>query len=157
MNFINRFIFGVNGEIRNNVYLLEDHRLVYSAGHNIVLYNTEDKSQYFFPGMFNDRFKYIQMLAMDQTEGITCINVSHSKKFLVICERAQRAVWTVYEIQHQKVRRSLLKGEQEGFAHYQAKEFVAVTFSKNEKHHLLTLTGEPDWSLILWKWDSSKV
>lgn len=28
---------------------------------------------------------------------------------------------------------------------------------KNEKHHLLTLTGEPDWSLILWKWDSSKI
>lgn len=32
------------------MYLLEDHRLIYSAGHNIVLYNTEDKSQYFFPG-----------------------------------------------------------------------------------------------------------
>jgi len=47
-----RFIFGVNGEIRNNIYLIEDHRVIYSAGHNIVLYNTEDKSQYFFPGKF---------------------------------------------------------------------------------------------------------
>ena len=45
-----RFIFGVNGEIKQNIYLLEDHRLIYSAGHNIVLYNTEDKSQYTFPG-----------------------------------------------------------------------------------------------------------
>jgi len=35
---------------------------------------------------------------------------------------------------------------------------VAVSFSsKNEKHHLLTLTGEPDWQLILWKWDASKI
>lgn len=48
-----KFIFGVNGEIKNNIYLLEDHRLVYSAGHNIVLYNTEDKSQYFFPGKYH--------------------------------------------------------------------------------------------------------
>ena len=39
-------------------------------------------------------------LAMDGTEGITCINVSASKKYLVICEKAARAVWTIYEIQH---------------------------------------------------------
>lgn len=45
-----RFIFGVNGELKNNIYLLEDHRLLYVSGHNIVLYNTEDKSQYFLPG-----------------------------------------------------------------------------------------------------------
>ncbi len=140
----------MNGEIKNNLYLLEDHRLVYSAGHNIVLYNTEDKSQYFFPG---SRFDINAFLAMEQTEGITCINVSPSKKFLVICEKATRAVWTVYEIQHQKVRRSLLKGDQEGTSFYESKEFVSVCFSKNEKHHLLTLTGEPDWALILWKWD----
>ena len=95
---------------------------------------------------------------MDQTEGITCINVSASKKFLVICEKAYRAVWTVYEIQHQKVRRSLLKGDQESTGLYQSKEFVSVCFSpKNEKHHLLTLSGEPDFALILWKWDSSKI
>jgi hypothetical protein len=95
---------------------------------------------------------------MDQTEGITCINVSLSKKFLVICERAARAVWTVYEIQHQKVRRSLLKGDQESTQLYQSKEFLAVQFSpKNEKHHLLTLTGEPDYNVILWKWDSSRI
>jgi hypothetical protein len=37
---------------------------------------------------------------MEQTEGITCINVSNNKKYLVICERAARAVWTVYEIQN---------------------------------------------------------
>jgi hypothetical protein len=95
---------------------------------------------------------------MDGTEGITCINVSPSKKFLVICEKATRAVWTIYEIQHQKVRRSLLKGDQEGTAFYQSKEFLSVSFSaKNEKHHLLTLTGEPDYQLILWKWDQSKI
>jgi len=43
-NNIYRFIFGVNGDLKNNIFLLEDHRILYSAGHNIVLYNTEDKS-----------------------------------------------------------------------------------------------------------------
>jgi hypothetical protein len=56
------------------------------------------------------------------------------------------------------VRRSLVKGDGEGTSAYQAKEFIACSFSaKNEKTHLLTLTGEPDWSVILWKWDSSKI
>ena len=45
-----RFIFGVNGGMKNNLYLLEDHRLMYTAGHNIVVYNVEDKSQYFLSG-----------------------------------------------------------------------------------------------------------
>ena len=95
---------------------------------------------------------------MENTEGISCISVSTSKKFLVICEKATKAVWTVYEIQNQKVRRSLLKGDQEASSSYQSKEFVSCSFSpKNEKHYLITLTGEPDWLLILWKWDSSKI
>jgi hypothetical protein len=56
------------------------------------------------------------------------------------------------------VRRSLLKGDQESTQFYQSKEFISVQFSpKNEKHHLLTLTGEPDYQLILWKWDSSRI
>lgn len=48
---IYRFIFGVNGELRNNLFLLEDHRLMYSAGHNIVVYNFEDKTQLFLSGI----------------------------------------------------------------------------------------------------------
>lgn len=51
-----------------------------------------------------------------------------------------------------------MKGDQESTAFYQSKEFVSVSFSpKNEKHSLLTLTGEPDYTLILWKWDASKI
>ena len=39
-----------------------------------------------------------------------------------------------------------------------AREFVSAAFSpKNEKEHLITLSGEPDWQLILWNWDKFKV
>lgn len=52
----------------------------------------------------------------------------------------------------------MLKGDQESQSSYLSKEFVSCAFSpKNEKHYLLTLTGEPDWLVILWKWDSSKI
>jgi len=40
---------------------------------------------------------------------------------------------------------------------YTAKEFVSVAFQpQNEKSFLATLTGEPDWKIIIWMWDKSK-
>ena len=48
--YLHSFIFGINGELQQNLYLLEDHRVVYPSGHNVVVYNTEDKSQYFYSG-----------------------------------------------------------------------------------------------------------
>lgn len=41
---------------------------------------------------------------------------------------------------------------------YSAREFVSCCFSpKNEKQHLITLTGEPDWLLLFWQWDKNKI
>ena len=37
-------------------------------------------------------------------------------------------------------------------------EFLGAAFSpSNEKEHLVTLSGAPDWELILWKWDTFKL
>lgn len=39
-----------------------------------------------------------------------------------------------------------------------AREFLDAAFSpKNEKEHLITLSGDPDWEIILWKWDTFKL
>lgn len=36
--------------------------------------------------------------------------------------------------------------------------FVSCAFSpKNEKHHLITLSGEPDWVLVFWEWEKMKI
>jgi len=70
-----RFIFGVNGELRNNLYMVDEHKILYTAGHNIVVYSTEEKNQYFLQGSEN-------------VEKITNIAVSKSKKFLAICEKS---------------------------------------------------------------------
>jgi hypothetical protein len=44
-----RFIFGANGDIKNNLHLIDEHKLLYVAGHNVVVYSTEpnESNQYF--------------------------------------------------------------------------------------------------------------
>ncbi len=69
-----RFVFGVEGKLPNNLHLLADHQLVYTAGNNVVVYSAEDKSQYFYSGN-------------EDTQGITAITVSPGGKYIAICER----------------------------------------------------------------------
>ena len=38
-----------------------------------------------------------------------------------------------------------------------AKEFVSVAFSPQNENHIITLSGEPDWNLIFWKWDKINI
>lgn len=80
-----RFIFGSNGSIRNNLYVIDDNKVMYVAGHNVILYNIDEKSQYFIPGS-------------EITEGINHIAVSHKSQLLAICERSKKAQLTIYNL-----------------------------------------------------------
>jgi len=71
-----RFIFGINGQIKNNLHIIDDKKLLYVAGHNVIIFNPEESSQYFIQG----------------SEGTECINfitISPGKKFLAICEKGE--------------------------------------------------------------------
>lgn len=37
-----KFIFGVNGQLNNCLMMHEEKKLVYVAGHNVVVYDIED-------------------------------------------------------------------------------------------------------------------
>ena len=37
-----KFVFGVNGQVNNCLHLYDEIYLIYIAGHNIVIYNTEN-------------------------------------------------------------------------------------------------------------------
>lgn len=132
-----RFIFGINGEL--SLFLLEDHRVVYTAGHNVVVYNTEDKSQYFYAGS-------------EGTQGITAISLSPQKGYIAICEKGEKAQCSIFDTQTSRRRKTLTASDLE------STEFISVAFSpSNEKSHLITLSGEPDYTLMFWKWDKLKV
>ena len=139
-----RFIFGVDGELRNNLHLIDEHKLLYTAGHNIVVYSTDEKNQYFLQGQ-------------EGTEKITTIAVSKSKKYLAVCEKANRAMCTIYDIHSQKKRKTLPDPDID-CTDYQSKEFLSACFSpKFENNQIITLTGAPDWMLIFWNWDQLKI
>ena len=103
-----------------------------------MIYNIDDKSQ-----------KYIQ--GLEGSEGISALALSPSKKFLAICERAERAVCCVCDVTTLKRRKILTSTD------YNSKEFVSVNFAPSaEKTLLVTLTAEPDIRVILWTWDKAK-
>ena len=37
-----RFAFGVNGQINHCLSIVDEKRLVYVAGHNVIIYHTEE-------------------------------------------------------------------------------------------------------------------
>ena len=94
-----KFLFGVNGEIPNSLHVIEDKKLLYVAGHNVILYNIDERTQFFIPGSEN-------------SEKINSISVSPSKRFLAICEVGDvRAMCTIYDITSRKKKRTLPENE----------------------------------------------
>lgn len=79
----------------------EEKRLIYVAGHNIIIYNVEEKTQQFISGSEN------------ATE-INYVTLSTSGNYLAYCERAEpRAQVTIYEIHSKKKRKTLPEPEME--------------------------------------------
>ena len=56
-------------DVEGNLAYLDDQLIVYPAGHNIVVYNIEEKKQKFICGS-------------DTTEGITAMAVCPSKRYI---------------------------------------------------------------------------
>ena len=134
-----RFIFGVNGENTNNLHIVDDKKLMYVAGHNVVIYNPDEKTQQFIPGSEN-------------VEGINFITVSNTNTpHLAICERAKRAQVTIVGAIDRKVKKTVPDPNQED-AGFTATEFLTAAFSPKDDKKLIVLAGEPDWCLIMWEW-----
>jgi len=131
-------LFGLKGDVKTNIYYLDDQTVIYPCGHNVVFLNLDDKSQ-----------KYIS--GIEGSEGISAMALSPSKKFLAVCEKAEKAVCCVFDVATQKRRKILTSTD------YNSKEFVSVAFAPSaEKTMLVTLTAEPDIKVILWTWDKAK-
>eukprot|EP00292_Cryptomonas_paramecium_P033281 CAMPEP_0113666006 /NCGR_PEP_ID=MMETSP0038_2-20120614/2625_1 /TAXON_ID=2898 /ORGANISM="Cryptomonas paramecium" /LENGTH=79 /DNA_ID=CAMNT_0000581431 /DNA_START=125 /DNA_END=361 /DNA_ORIENTATION=- /assembly_acc=CAM_ASM_000170 len=73
---LHRHVFGVKGDVREPVSFLDEQTVIYAAGHNTVVYNTENRSQKFLAGT-------------EKTEEITAITVSPNKKFAAVAERSE--------------------------------------------------------------------
>jgi hypothetical protein len=87
INVTPKFFFGHKGDVRGNLFWLDNSYTCYPCGHNIVFYNTEDneKTQRFIPGI-------------EGSEGITSMALSHKRGFLAVCEQSTKAICSVYNV-----------------------------------------------------------
>ena len=37
--------------MKNNLFYLDDQRVLYPAGHNVIIYNIDEKNQIYIPGI----------------------------------------------------------------------------------------------------------
>ena len=76
--------------------------------------------------------------------------VSSNKKLLAVAERSEKAMITVYDLQTLKRRKVLMSSDAN------SKEYVSLSFSADGKM-LLAQGGAPDYNVVLWVWEKSKV
>lgn len=117
-----RFSFGVKGELRNSLHIVDDKKLLYVSGHNVIMYNIDEQSQYFIPGC-------------DNTERINKISLSnYGSNFLAICQVAERAHCTIYDIDSRKRVNTLTAARDPERYDFTCREFLDASFSpKNDK------------------------
>lgn len=90
-----RLVFGFRGDVGDNIAYADDGSVVYPAGHNVVLYSADTRTQRLIPGTL-------------ESDGISAICVSSNKKLLAVAERSEKAMITVYDLQTLKRRKVLM-------------------------------------------------
>ncbi|XP_022105499.1 cilia- and flagella-associated protein 57-like [Acanthaster planci] len=133
-----KHVFGLKGEITGNINYVDEQTIVYPSGANTILYNIDQKSQKFIPGS-------------DKTLGTTSMCVSPNRRYVAVAEKgAEKATVTIYDL-HSLRRRKVLSS-----ADIQSNEIVSMAFSPDSKY-LIAQGGRPDWTLVYWTWEKSKV
>ena len=95
-----RHTYGIKADVKDNCCYLDEQTVIYPSGHNIVIFNTEQKTQKFIPGTEN-------------TEGITAMAVSPNHKYVAVAERAkegekaQVTIFDLHTLKRRKVRSAL--------------------------------------------------
>jgi len=132
-----KHIFGLKGDVAGNVAFIDETNIVYPSGASIVLYNIDQKIQRF-------------ITCSEKSEGITAMALSPNGKFCAVAEKGSKATITIFDLH------SLRKKKLLSHTELQSAEFVSVAFSPDSKY-LLAQAGKPDWQLIYWNWEKSKI
>lgn len=118
------------------MFVLDDKKVVYVAGHNIIIYNPTDCTQEFISGT-------------EGSEGINFITMSGKAPLLAFCEKGdQRAQCTVFNLDNKKKQKIIPDDNFE--LDFKSKEFLSVAFCpKDPTRYMVALCGEPDWCVLL--------
>jgi len=129
-------LFGLRGDLKNNVLYIDENTVMYPCGHTVVLFNQETRTQKFLFGT-------------EKSEGITAIGLSQNKRYVAIAERGEKPTVSIYDVATMKRRRVIVCNDIE------AEDIVHLSFS-NDNKQLLVQASEPDWVLSMWAWEKNK-
>lgn len=132
-----RHIFGLKSAVAGNVSYHDEQTIVYPSGSSCILYNIDQKTQKFIPGS-------------DKAEGMTSMAVSPNRRYVAVAEKGEKPIITIYDLHSLRKRKILSSPE------VQSGEYVSMAFSPDSKY-LATQGGKPDWTLLYWTWEKSKV
>jgi hypothetical protein len=116
-------------KIRDSIFFKDDTTIVYPVGHNVCVYNIEERTQKLIPGL-------------EGSSKITALAVSHSKRYLAIAESTEATpILSVYDLQTLKRRKLIASTE------IKNQSYVSLSFSassNNEKMLVALTDNEPD-------------
>lgn len=132
-------MFGLRSNISGNISYLDEQTIVFPSGNQVVRFNVDQKQQRFMPGS-------------DKTQGMSAIALSPNRRYIAIAERAEKPTVTIFDLLHDqsKKRKTLTCPE------LQTQEFVCLSFSPDSKY-LIAQGGKPEWTLVYWVWEKSKI
>ena len=126
---------------------------MYPAGHNVVIFHIEDRTQKVYP-------------CIEGTEGITAMAIAHNRRTLAVAEKSEKTpLCTIYRIdddrsgaEDRKTDGKILKKRKvicstEISVH---KAFVSMAFCPKNDKLLVTLSSEPEQTVYIWQVDKQR-
>lgn len=123
-------MFGLKGDVNGNIFYIDEANLIYPAGSNIIIYNTESKTQKFVP-------------SSDASEGITAMAASMVKKCVAIAERGERASCIIYDVNTQRKRKTISISDSDAKVRFGSINFIGICCSCNVCRRKISINS--DW------------
>ncbi|ORX56083.1 WD40 repeat-like protein [Piromyces finnis] len=132
-------VFGINNNINNNLFFIDEGMVMFSSGKHLVAYNVDHKVQRFFPICDEGEIDYI---AQSLDKSLMVIIESNPGKILLhlfdILNLRKTLTYEIITDSNDKM------------------EIIYASFTE-EKYLLFIQTGKPNWTLFLYSFKQSKI
>ena len=130
-------LFGLKSDVHNNVHYLNETKVLYPVGHNVVIYDTEKREQVFISG--SDGALGIDALAVTPRDKKTVAIAEHRKDET----GAFKAFVNLWDVTTLRKRRHMSCPD------VTSEKYMCVSFS-NDGKYVLALSGPEDQKLVCW-------
>ena len=133
------YFFGLQVDVTPSILYLDEGSVVHPVGHNVAVFNIENRRQRLISGMPWDG---------SSPRKITAMAMPPRRNAIAIAEKGERAVIYIYDTQFLRKKKTLSTSE------VLSNEYVSLAYADNKT--ILSQGGAPDWTLVLWSVDKGK-